>query len=63
MLLVAVLNPVEVEVDKLSTLLFVVLKPVDKLVMPLVAVLSPADVEVDRLSTLLFVVLSLLTGW
>jgi hypothetical protein len=42
---VAVLSPVDVEVDRLSMLL--------------VAVLKPVEVEVDRLSTLLFVVLKL----
>jgi hypothetical protein len=49
--LVVVLRPVDVEVDKLLTLLFVVLSPVevevDRLEMLLVAVLSPVDVEVD----------------
>jgi hypothetical protein len=57
MLLLAVLRPVEVEVDRLVTLLFVVLKPVDRLPMLLVAVLNPVDVEVDKLVRLLFVVL------
>jgi hypothetical protein len=43
-----VLRPVEVEVDKLLTLLLVVLRPVERLEMPLVAVLRPVDVEVDK---------------
>jgi uncharacterized protein YfkK (UPF0435 family) len=57
MLLVAVLSPVEVEVDRLETLLFVVLRPVDRLPMLLVAVLKPVEVDVDRLSMLLVAVL------
>jgi hypothetical protein len=55
--LVAVLRPVDVEVDKLLTLLLVVLSPVDRLEMPLVAVLKPVEVEVDKLVTALLVVL------
>jgi hypothetical protein len=50
-----VLKPDDVDVDRLLTLLFVELRPVDRLEMPLVAVLRPDDVEVDRLLTLLFV--------
>ncbi|WP_269759931.1 hypothetical protein, partial [Variovorax sp. E3] len=50
-----------VEVDRLVTLLFVVLKPddadVDRLLIRLVAVLSPLEVEVDRLVTPLVTVL------
>jgi len=53
-----VLIPVEVEVDRLVTLPFVVLSPVDSEFTPLCAVLIPVEVEVDRLVTLLFVVLS-----
>jgi hypothetical protein len=49
--------PVEVEVDSEATLLFVVLKPVDREVTPLCAVLMPVEVEVDSEATLLFVVL------
>nr|WP_318654724.1 hypothetical protein [Burkholderia sp. S-53] len=51
------LIPVEVEVDRLVTLLFVVFRPVDNELTPLCAVLIPVEVEVDRLVTLLFVVL------
>jgi hypothetical protein len=46
--LVAVLRPVEVEVERDVTLLFVVLRPVDSEPMPLVAVLRPVDVEVGK---------------
>jgi hypothetical protein len=60
----AVLMPVEVEVERLPTAPFVVLKPVDSEPMPvdneetpLCAVLIPVDVEVDRLPTALFVAL------
>jgi hypothetical protein len=53
--LVAVLSPLDVDVDRLLTLLLVELRPVERLEMPLVAVLRPLDVEVDRLLTLLFV--------
>ena len=47
MLLFAVLRPVEVEVDKLETVLPVVLRPVLRLLILLVAVLRPVDVDVD----------------
>ncbi|WP_348522278.1 hypothetical protein [Burkholderia sp. CpTa8-5] len=53
------LIPVEVEVDRLVTFPFVVLRPVDSEFTPLCAVLIPVEVEVDRLVTLLFVVLKL----
>jgi hypothetical protein len=56
--LVAVLKPVEADVDKLVTALFVVLKPVDNDAIPLVAVLKPVEVDVERLVTVLFVVLN-----
>ncbi|MDQ0057206.1 hypothetical protein J2W32_006281, partial [Variovorax boronicumulans] len=49
MLLLAVLRPDDVEVDRLLTVLSVVLRPVDRLEIPLVAVLRPDDVEVDKL--------------
>ena len=49
--MLTLLNPVEVEVDRLVTLLLVVLRPVERL-------LTPVEVEVDRLVTLLLVVLS-----
>ena len=67
------LSPVEVEVDRLVTLLFVVLRPVTGcrrccwscsaraqrlLRRPVLTLLSPVEVEVDRLVTLLLVVLS-----
>jgi len=52
--LVAVLKPVEVEVDRLATVLLVVLKPVDKELNPLDSPptlvdkeLMPVEVEVD----------------
>nr|WP_318654726.1 hypothetical protein [Burkholderia sp. S-53] len=51
------LIPVEVEVDRLVTFPFAVLKPVDSELTPLCAVLIPVAVEVDRLATLLFAVL------
>lgn len=64
MLLVAVLEPVDVDVDRLAIplvavlrLLFVSTKPVLKLLIPLVAVLKPVDVEVDKLVMLLVAVL------
>ena len=44
-------------VDKLVTLPFVVLKPLDRLLMPLVAVFKPVEVDVDKLATVLSVVL------
>ncbi|WP_423761181.1 hypothetical protein [Burkholderia sp. NLJ2] len=50
------LIPVEVEVDRLVTLLLVVFRPVDNELTLLCAVLIPVAVEVDRLVTLLFVV-------
>ena len=58
------LRPVEVEVDRLPTLLLVVLRPVDNELTPVDSELTPVDselrpveVEVDRLLTLLLVVL------
>ena len=48
-LLVVVLRPVEVEVDRLLRLLLVVLCAVDRLPRLLVVVLRPVEVEVDRL--------------
>ena len=51
------LTPVEVEVDKLVTLLLVVLSPVLTEESPVLTLLRPVEVEVDRLVTLLFVVL------
>ncbi|KWN54621.1 hypothetical protein WT89_22935, partial [Burkholderia stagnalis] len=64
--LVAVLNPVDVDVDSEATVLSVVLRPVDSELMPveadvdsdaieLVAVLNPVDVDVDRLLIAVFV--------
>jgi len=49
--------PVEADVLRLVTLLFVVDKPVDSEVTPLCAVLMPLDADVLRLVTLLLVVL------
>ena len=48
---------VEVSVDRLVTVLLVVLRPVDRDVTLFVRVLMPAEVEVDRLPMLLVVVL------
>ena len=56
-MLVVVLRPVEVEVDRLLRLLLVVLCAVDRLPRLLVVVLRPVEVEVDRLLRLLLVVL------
>ncbi len=50
-------RPVDVEVDGLVTLLFVVLRPVDTTTDAAVACSRPVDVEVVQLVTLLFVVL------
>jgi hypothetical protein len=48
--------PLEADVLRLVTLLFVVERPVDSEVTPLCAVLIPVDADVLRLVTLLLVV-------
>ncbi len=50
------LIPVEADVERATTLLFVVDRPVDSEVTPDCAVLIPVDVEVERELTLLLVV-------
>lgn len=51
MLLVVVLNPAAVDVDKLSMLLVAVLRPVDRLPILLAAVFRLVKTDVDKLST------------